>query len=168
MYQSRPHHGRRLLGFSLIELVIVIVIIGIIGAIAIPRISRGAEGASESAFQQDLAVMNKAIDLYAAEHGGSFPDASQVMQQLLYYTDARGDVSLTPTTTHVFGPYLRAIPPAPAGESPGSTVLSATDGPMVGWLYNPTYGRVYLNRETVIDASKEDSFLSRIIKGVGL
>ena len=143
-------------GFSLIELIIVVVIIGTIGAIAIPRLSRGSEGASASALKQDLAVLNKAVDLYAAEHGGSYPRAADVQNQLLLYTDKHGNTSATPTATHIYGPYLRKIPPAPAGEAPGSTVLSATDAATVGWLYVPARGRIYLNRNDPIDVSKEE------------
>ena len=63
--------------FSLVELVIVIVIIGIIAAIAVPRISRGAKGATDSALKGDLTALRSAIDLYAAEHGGSFPTVAK-------------------------------------------------------------------------------------------
>ena len=59
--------------FSLIELVIVVVILGIIRAIAIPRMSRGAVGAADSGAISDLAVLRSAIDLYQAEHDGTYP-----------------------------------------------------------------------------------------------
>jgi len=155
-------------GFSLIELVIVVVIIGIIAAIAIPRLSRGASGASASAVKHDLIVLNKALDVYAAEHDGAFPDAAKVQQQLLQYTDAQGDVSATRTNTHIYGPYLRKIPAAPAGEAVGSTKLSGTDAADVGWLYNQTHGRIYLNRTTAVDDTKEDTALSRLRNVLGL
>ena len=74
-------------GFSLLELVIVVVIIGIIAAIAIPRMSRGAAGASDSALSGNLAVIRNAIDMYAAEHSGSFPTvASATLTYYLEYT----------------------------------------------------------------------------------
>ncbi len=150
-------------GFSLIELIIVVVIIGVIGAIAIPRLSRGTEGANTSKLKQDLAVLNKAVELYAAEHGGEYPSATNVENQLLLYTDKQGNTSATPTATHVFGPYLRKVPPAPAGEAPGSTVISAIDAGDVGWLYAPVRGRIYLNRVNAIDFSREDELLNNLI-----
>lgn len=162
---QRPRYGEQ--GFSLVELVIVVIIIGIIAAIAIPRLSRGSEGANASALKQDLLVLNKAIDLYAAEHLGRFPDAAKVQDQLLLYTDEQGNTSPTPTSTHIFGPYLRKIPPAPAGEAPGSTKLSATDAADVGWLYRVGRGRIYLNRSAAIDFDKEDDALNRLIEKVG-
>ena len=61
-------------GFSLIELVIVVVIIGIIAAIAIPRMSRGTAGAADSALGGNLNVLRNAIELFATEHGGKFPE----------------------------------------------------------------------------------------------
>src|SRR5688572_30235377 len=75
-------------GFSLIELVIVVVIIGIIAAIAIPRLSRGSAGAADSALSGNLAVLRNAVDLYATEHGGTFPKLAQFSNQLTQYTDA--------------------------------------------------------------------------------
>ncbi|MFN3166844.1 MAG: prepilin-type N-terminal cleavage/methylation domain-containing protein [Phycisphaeraceae bacterium] len=155
-------------GFSMIELVIVVVIIGVISAIAIPRLSRGADGATTSALKHDLIVLNKALDVYAAEHGGNFPDSANVEQQLLQYTDAQGNVSATPTTTHIYGPYLRKVPAAPAGEAPGSTKLSGTDAPDVGWLYNENHGRIYLNRVAAVDTNKEDTVLGRLRGILGL
>ena len=163
---SRTRHAR--CGFSLIELVIVVVVIGVIGAIAIPRLSRGADGANSSALKHDLIVMNKAVDVYAAEHNGRYPDAADVQDQLLKYTDRNGAVSNTPTATHLYGPYLRKIPPAPAGQSPGSTVLSATDTGDVGWLYNEANGRIYLNRGTVQDTTQEDTVLGRLRDTLGI
>src|SRR4051812_24050977 len=79
-------------GFSLIELVIVIVIIAIIAAIAIPRMSRGGDSAAEAATTQNVVVLQKAVDLYAAEHG-NYPDPDQVSDQLTLYSDPGGAVS---------------------------------------------------------------------------
>jgi prepilin-type N-terminal cleavage/methylation domain-containing protein len=155
-------------GLSLIELVIVVVIIAIIAAVAIPRLSRGAGGASASAVKHDLTVLNKALDVYAAEHQGTLPDGAKVQQQLLLYTDAQGNTSATRSSTHIYGPYLRRIPAAPAGQAVGSTTLSASDGDDVGWLYNPTHGRIYLNRDTAIDDTKEDTALSRLRNVLGI
>ena len=145
---------RRRIGFSLIELVIVVVIIGIIGAIAIPRLSRGAAGANDSALAGDLAVLRNAIDLYAAEHDGNFPTMSNFFGQLVGYTDASGANSPTPTPTHVYGPYIRRVPPLPVGAEAGSIAFGAFGDPNVGWVYNETTGRIFANcSASEIDAS---------------
>ena len=148
---------RRKRGFSLVELVIVIVIIGIIAAIAVPRISRGARGASDAALRGDLAALRNAIDLYAAEHNGSFPTVADFEAQLTTYTDVMGADTTTKDSTHIFGPYLKAIPGLPvAGEGTtggaiGDTGVSVGDGAGVGWIYNATSGDIVANTNTADD-----------------
>ena len=140
-------------GFSLIELVIVVVIIGIIGAIAIPRLSRGAEGASDSALAGDLAVLRNAIDLYATEHGGTYPTVAAFEAQLTTYTDESGTASATKTGAYIYGPYIRSIPALKVGDEKGSTDVAAAAAATVGWVYNATSGTITANTDTAKDAS---------------
>ena len=123
-------------GFSLIELVIVVVIMAIIGAIAIPRMSRGAAGASDSALVGNLSVLRSALDLYQTEHNGTFPTAAGVVNQLTLFTDDAGATSATKTATHIYGPYLRQIPPLPVGAAKGSKGIAAAAAAGVGWIYD--------------------------------
>lgn len=140
--------------FSLIELVIVVVIIGIIGAIAIPRISRGSAGAADSATVGDLAVLRNAVDLYATEHGGTYPTLANIANQLTLYTDADGATSATKTTTHIYGPYLRKIPALKVGANKGNTGFTDTPGTAdKGWVYDETTGEVKTNTTTEKDAA---------------
>ncbi len=132
-------------GFSLLELVVVITILGIIAAIAIPRLSRGAAGAADSALASDLAVMRNAIDMYSTEHGGDYPDADSIEDQLTQYTDASGDVSEDRDSTHIYGPYLRKVPPLPVGAKKGKTVISESNGDNVGWIYDEEDGEISAN-----------------------
>src|SRR5215470_16788528 len=97
----RKNFNRR--GFSMIELVIVVVIIGIIAAIAVPRMSRGAAGAGDSALTGNLATLRNAIDLFQTEHGGTYPDPSNIANQLTGYTDDSGAYSATKDQTHIYG-----------------------------------------------------------------
>ncbi len=135
--------------FSLIELVIVVVIIGIIAAIAIPKLSRGAAGAGDSSLKGDLKVIRTALDAYAAEHGGNYPTAAQLTgndgttNYLLGYTDDVGSgVVTTKDAGHIFGPYLRTIPPLPVGANKGNTGIATAAAAGVGWIYTPTTGTV--------------------------
>lgn len=146
--------ARKNRAFSLIELVIVVVIIGIIAAIAIPRMSRGATGANDNALAGNLAVLRKAVDLYQAEHDGTYPTAANIVDQLTLYTDASGGTSATKTTTHIYGPYLRAIPPLTV-PSPrkGGTLIAAADAANVGWIYTEAAGTVRANTTTEKDAA---------------
>ena len=153
---------KKRLGFSLVELVIVIVIIGIIAAIAIPRVSRGARGATDSALRGDLAVMRTAIDLYAAEHTGSFPTVADFVDQLTTYTDAAGGTAAAKDATHIFGPYLKAVPGLPVagvgtvGGALGDTGVAAADGAGVGWLYTIANGDIVANTGTAADEAGTD------------
>ncbi len=140
---------KRHTGFSLVELVIVIVILAIISAIALPRVGRGAKGADESALGQNLAIMRSAIEMYAAEHAGSFP-GDQIVDQLTKYTDRSGATSDTKTQTYVYGPYLLRIPPLTVGPNAGKNdVTVVTTGPEVGgtsgWVYNKNTGKIIAN-----------------------
>jgi len=132
-------------GFSLLELVVVVVIIGIIAAIAIPRLSRGSAGAADSALAGDLAVMRNAIDLYSVEHGGAFPKVAVVADALLKYTDNNGDIVDTKDATHIYGPYLRKVPPLPVGAAKGGTIIDRRRGDGVGWIYTQTTGAIRTN-----------------------
>jgi prepilin-type N-terminal cleavage/methylation domain-containing protein len=148
-------------GFSLIELVIVVVIIGIIAAIAIPRLSRGSAGAADSALSGNLAVLRNAIDLYATEHGGSYPAVATFEAQLTQFTDAAGTPSATKTSTAIYGPYLRKVPPLPVGGTGyknSTTVLDGSSGSpgaaAGGWFYHPTTGEIKANlADSVKDAA---------------
>ena len=138
-------------GFSLIELVIVVVIIGIIAAIAIPRLSRGSAGAGDSAVSGDLAVLRSAIDLFATEHGGTYPLAGGTFSsQMTQYTDANGSFSATKSSTIIYGPYMRTVPSLPVGANKGQAgvadATTATQGAASnGWFYNATTGAINTN-----------------------
>jgi len=131
-------------GFTLIELVVVVVIIAIIAAIAIPKMSRGSAGAADSAVAQDLSTMRAAIELYQTEHGGTYPSnaaAATFISQLTTFTDANGGTSATKDATHIYGPYLKAVPPLPVGTNKGLSTVTIT-GPAgtgtFGWFYDGT------------------------------
>lgn len=158
---------RKLRGFSLLELVVVIVIIGILAAIAVPRLSRGSSGASQSALSANLATVRQAIQLYSLEHKGAFPgpNAAGFVDKLTKYTDIDGGTSVSRDATHIYGPYLQAIPPCPVGENAGKTTASAvlvvatsppTPNPAggEGWVYNATTGEFHANTTQTDEAGK--------------
>ena len=132
-------------GFTLLELVLVIVIIGVIAAIAIPRMSRGAAGAADGTLKGDLAVLRKAIDFYATEHGGDLPTAAKIEEQFLQYSDGQGNTQAAQDTTHFYGPYLRALPALPVGSRKGNTHIAKNNGTGVGWIYDENTGEIHAN-----------------------
>jgi len=137
--------------FSLLEVVIVVAIIAVLATIAIPRMSRGAKGAKDSAVSGDLAVLRNSIDLYATEHGGTYPAAATIADQLTKYTDIDGNTSDTKTTTHIYGPYLRSVPPLPVGDRKGEDQIAASDANDVGWIYTVASGTIRANTTTEKD-----------------
>ncbi len=165
-------------GFSLVELTVVIVIIGVLAAIAVPRISRGAQGAGGAATKADLAVMRKAIDMYAAEHGGAFPGKKPdglgnvaetegaFLSQMIKFTDYDGNANDTRTYPFVYGPYIaKGMPPAPIGAFTGSSAVKVdTTGPArtntgnYGWVYNVNNGEIILNTSVAEEAEIMEKF----------
>jgi len=131
--------------FSLVELVIVIVIIGIIAAIAVPRISRGSEGAGAAALAADLHVLRNALDMYAAEHAGSYPTVTNFVPQMTAYTDASNGMATAKDTTHIYGPYIAAVPVLKVGDGKGKDTVAASAAAGVGWVYNELSGQINAN-----------------------
>jgi prepilin-type N-terminal cleavage/methylation domain-containing protein len=155
LHERRSRYGGRGRGFSLIELVIVVVIIAILGAIAIPKMSRGAQGASDASLSQNLATLRSGLDLYQAEHSGTFPAAGVVVAAMTTYTDDQGNTSATKTGNFVYGPYVRALPPLPVGNNKGNTgidIAANAGNAGVGWIYNPANGTITANTTTEADA----------------
>jgi prepilin-type N-terminal cleavage/methylation domain-containing protein len=141
--RSLRHRGSDC-GFSLIELVIVVVIIGIIGAIAIPRMSSAAENSAKNAVIADQSTLQRAIDMYATEHGGTLPHvgsagAKEFYQRLYKKTDALGNV----TDSGIFGPYINGIP---ANQINGLNAIrqdgAAAGANTHGWRYNTVSGAI--------------------------
>jgi prepilin-type N-terminal cleavage/methylation domain-containing protein len=148
-------------GFSLIELVIVVVIIGIIAAIAIPRLSRGASGAADSAVAGNLTVLRNAIDLYATEHGGTFPALATFEAQLTQFSDLGGGTSTAKTPAAIYGPYIRKLPTLPVGplgyKNTNTMVDGSTGAPgstAGAWFYNASTGEIKVN---LADSEKDVS-----------
>jgi len=69
----------------------------------------------------------------------------KIADQLTKYTDSKGAVSDTKTTTCYFGPYIRKIPPLPVGAKKGNTGIAAADGDGVGWIYDASAGNITAN-----------------------
>ena len=131
--------------FSLIEIVVVAAILAILAAIALPRLSRGSRGASDAALDTDLAALQEAIDLFATEHDGQFPGADDIAKQLTQYTDRQGQAQATKDASHIYGPYLHAIPPLPVGHRRGNTRIASEDAEDIGWIYTPASGEIQAN-----------------------
>ncbi len=151
MLSIREQFHRR--GFSLLEVVIVVAIIGALAAIAIPRMSRGAKGSTDSVLSNDLAVLRRAIELFAAEHECIYPTVANIATQLTKYSDIGGSTSDTADRTHLYGPYIRSIPELPLGSRIGCNGIAETDAKDVGWIYKEGTGEISANIPVEVDAS---------------
>lgn len=129
----------------MLEIVVVVAILAVLAAVAIPRLSRGSGGAAEQALEQDLSVLRRAIELYAVEHRGNYPGAAAIAGQLTAYTDEQGSVRVAPDSTHIYGPYVRIVPPLPVGLRKGNTKIAQADAIDVGWIYLPATGHIRAN-----------------------
>ena len=100
--------------------------------------------------------MNYAIDLGIEIPKMIFGD---IPKGGLKYTDSKGNVSDTKTTTCYFGPYIRKIPPLPVGAKKGNTGIAAADGDGVGWIYDASAGNITANTSAgeLDDAGKKYS-----------
>lgn len=55
-------------GFTLIELLVVLLLVALLASLAAPQVSNSVLKAKESALQQDLYVIRKALDDYYADY----------------------------------------------------------------------------------------------------
>ena len=146
--------SKRATAFSLLEMVIVVAIIAIIAAIGIPRMSRGTRGANDAAVSGNLAVLRNAIDIFAAEHSGTFPTEDDIADQLTQYTNGAGDAQAAKDPNHIYGPYIHKIPSLPVGTNKGCTGIADDDADGVGWIYTETSGTIKANCD---DDEKDDA-----------
>ena len=66
-------------GFSLAELMVVIVILGLIATFVVPNLLDRLTFAQKKKAEMDIAALEQAIDTYAIENGGRYPDDLQIL-----------------------------------------------------------------------------------------
>lgn len=131
--------------FTLIELVVVIMILGILAGVAAPKLLSVSSEATDSGLKQTLAIIRDAIELYAADNGGSLPPCADA----------------TSSFQTAVEPYIRGtFPSSPVGVTNNQVKASAddpleADGTVTGWMYNTTTGEFICN-STATTASPDD------------
>ncbi len=117
--------------FTLVEILIVVIILGILAAIVIPQFTEASDDARESAIRSDLQTMRSQLELYKAQHAGSYPAAATFVADMT-------------TKSGGYGPYVQTFPTNPYNSlatvavEAGAVLLG--DG-STGWHFNSTTGR---------------------------
>ena len=101
--QLRTGRRRGEAGFTLMELVVVLFIVALLAALAIPSVSRSLVRAQETALEQNLMVMRRAIDDFRA-------DRAEWPADLTALVEAR---------------YINAVPEDPVTDEPVWAVSNA-------------------------------------------
>jgi len=150
MRYPRPRHHR---AFTLVEVLIVVIILGIIGTIIIGLFANSAGDAAAKALKDDLRSIRSALQLYIAQHD-SYPATGTFEAEMTMFTDGTGATSATKTATHIYGPYILAMPPLPVGTEKGETgVTTTTYATGFGWGYDDATGEFRANLpDTDVDA----------------
>jgi general secretion pathway protein G len=70
-------------GLTLIELLAIIIILAIIAAVAVPVVLNSINNAKVNTTKQSMSVVVEALNRYAAENNGQFPNSSQTLNALV-------------------------------------------------------------------------------------
>lgn len=167
-------------GFTLVELLIVVIILAILAAIVVPQFSATTDDAKAAAADSTLSNLRSATDFYYQQHG-AYPGsltavptaacsgtagagvavggagstaATSLQEQLSLYTDSKGGAcSVSDTTNHKYGPYMKktTFPPDPFNNVSTVTVVAngnlnmVADGTTGGWKYDSKNGKLIIN-----------------------
>jgi general secretion pathway protein G len=105
--------GKRVLGFTLVELMVVLTIIGLMLSIVMPDYVGRTKRAEEAVLRENLAMMRDALDKHYAD-AGQYPSSLDEL---------------------VSKRYLRAVPPDPFTNNRNWTPVPPTD-PKRGGIYD--------------------------------
>jgi prepilin-type N-terminal cleavage/methylation domain-containing protein len=127
-------------GFTLIELLVVIAIIGILSSVVLASLNTARAKARDATRLQDASEVQKALELYASDHGGKYPSTggSGNFQGVCpafasYKTSGPGGYipNLAPA-------YIAVLPTDPSPVVPYGCYIYASDGTdymlMTGYL----------------------------------
>lgn len=137
-------------GFTLVELVVVVLILGILAGVAAPKLFNASSEATDNGLRQTLAIVRDAIELYAAQNGGTLPPCT-------------GDGTGAGNFHAALEPYLRGeFPLCPVGPARNNLVApdtaanpSGVAAPATGWAFSTNDGSFIcrFNGATASDAT---------------
>lgn len=79
--------GKRIKGFTLVELLVVVMILGALAAVAVPRIGESANNAKKRACDTNVDLINSQIELYYAQEGRWPRRIRQITRNEDYFPD---------------------------------------------------------------------------------
>ena len=110
-------------GFTLAELMVVIVIIGLLATLVVPNVVRKLFVANKTKAKADITAIARAIDDYAVENNGRYPESLEV----LVTPDANGFTFLNKETVPV-DPWGHEFVYEPGGGSKFNVISYGKDG----------------------------------------
>jgi type II secretion system protein G len=122
-------------GFTLIELLVVIAIVGILSGFIFVSMTSAINSAKDAKRKADLSSIEKALLVYGANHGGSYPYSALDT----YPCNLTGSTNLCTNTnlSSALSPYLGVLPTDPNGTSYAYTgVADASSFVLTGTLSN--------------------------------
>ena len=136
--------------FTLIEVLIVVIIMAVLAATIIPQFSTSTEDAMHSTVDFNLNTMRSQIEMFRAEHQGTYPTMTGFVDQMTKPTNISGGFS----GDTVYGPYVTEIPKNPFNDSndvaavavEGTAPEDVVEGD-AGWQYDQSTGDFYPNHE---------------------
>ncbi len=134
----RRDHG----AFTLVEVLIVILILAVLAAIVVPQFTSAAANARDSSLKMDLMRVRTQLQIYQAQHRGSWPTLANFVAQMTQASDATGATAAPGTDGYPYGPYLLAIPVNPL--LPSDVVSNGAVGSS-GWYYDEATGEFLAN-----------------------
>ena len=99
---------RRVVGFTLVEVMVVVVIIGVLAALIVPRVLGRSDEARATAAKHDIAAIMQSLKLYRLDNG-RYPTSDQGLQSLVTKPER-------PPLPANWKPYLDKLPKDPWGS----------------------------------------------------
>ena len=99
---------RRVVGFTLVEVMVVVVIIGVLAALIVPRVLGRSDEARATAAKHDIAAIMQSLKLYRLDNG-RYPTSEQGLQALV----TKPERAPLPAN---WKPYLDKLPKDPWGS----------------------------------------------------
>jgi general secretion pathway protein G len=161
--RPRPTSTLRARGraFTIIEILIVVVIMGILATVVIPQFNSASQQARENTLKDELRYLRTQITVFKAQHQDvppgypsgvptGTPSAGAFAAQMTENSDINCYVSLTPSPSFTYGPYLSQMPSNPVNGMSSVEMVSNNqalpppDG-STGWVYKPQTQEIFAN-----------------------